>query len=127
MQCVLNMNNMNLRRALAHPVAADGHEVHQAADIGLAAASDEEILRHAKSEGAVVLRHDLDYGRLLAFSGAEGPSVVIFRLRDTSPANLVLRFRRAWPHIGMALVKGNVVVIEDTAIRLRSLPIAQGA
>ncbi|HEY57982.1 MAG TPA: DUF5615 family PIN-like protein, partial [Anaerolineae bacterium] len=36
-------------------------------------------------EGFVLLTHDLDFGELVAASGARLPSVVVFRLRNMRP------------------------------------------
>jgi len=42
---------------------------------------DAEILQKARSENRIVLTFDLDFGDLLAASGENLPSVIIFRLR----------------------------------------------
>jgi predicted nuclease of predicted toxin-antitoxin system len=41
-------------------------------------ASDDEILDKALKEHRVILTHDLDFGKLIAFSGKTLPSVVTF-------------------------------------------------
>ena len=42
--------------------------------------TDPEILRKARTEGRILLTHDLDFADLVAASGSALPSVVIFRL-----------------------------------------------
>jgi predicted nuclease of predicted toxin-antitoxin system len=66
------------------PGAADhlgrpGHEAVHAAPVGLATVSDPEILDVARREGRVIVTADLDYPRLLAFEGATGPGIILFR------------------------------------------------
>ncbi len=56
-----------------------GHEATHAAVVGLATVSDNEILEVARREDRVVVTADLDYPRLLALEGAEGPAVILFR------------------------------------------------
>jgi predicted nuclease of predicted toxin-antitoxin system len=56
-----------------------GHAALHVQDIGLTAAGDSEILARARSEKRIVVTADLDFGRLLALSSAEGPSVILFR------------------------------------------------
>jgi len=56
-------------------------------ELGLDRLPDAEIVKKARHEGYVVLTHDLDFGELLALSGAEVPSVVIFRLQNMRPHN----------------------------------------
>ncbi len=54
-----------------------GHEATHAAVVGLATVSDAEILEAARREARVVVTADLDYPRLLALEGAEGPAVIL--------------------------------------------------
>jgi predicted nuclease of predicted toxin-antitoxin system len=117
--------NMNVPRELGRQLVASGREARHAGDAGLAAAADEEILRCARQSGEVIITHDLDYGRLLAFSGQREPSVVIFRTQNAHPRDLFARIVRAWSHIEKPLAEGAVVVIEDTAVRIRPLPISR--
>jgi predicted nuclease of predicted toxin-antitoxin system len=74
--------NMNVNRDMAAQLKKRGHVCRHAGDVGMARATDAEIVAEAKKTREVILTHDLDYGHLLAFSGEEGPSVVILRLRD---------------------------------------------
>ena len=115
--------NMNVPRDLGRQLAASGHEVRHAGDVGLAQAPDTQMVEHAKANGEVILTHDLDYGHLLAFSGDRRPSVIIFRVRNTQPDNLFTLLTRTWPEIEGPLLAGAVVVIEDAALRIRPLPI----
>ena len=47
---------------------------------------DSDILRKARKEGRVLLAHGLDFGELVAASGARLPSVPTFRLRNMHPS-----------------------------------------
>ena len=58
---------------------AAGHEAVHAAAVGLAHASDRQVLDVARREGRIVITADLDYPRLLALSQADGPGVILFR------------------------------------------------
>src|SRR6266446_1202658 len=55
-------------------------------NIGAPNAPDTEIMQYAYDSGFVVVTHDLDFGRLLAFSKAKQPSVIQFRAQDIRPA-----------------------------------------
>ena len=46
---------------------------------------DPAILEKARHEKRILLTHDLDFGELVAASGAKLPSVIIFRLRNMRP------------------------------------------
>ena len=113
--------NMNVPRVLAERLRAVGHECRHVGDLGLATATDTAVVEEARRNGEVILTHDLDYGNLLAFSGTASPSVVILRLRNTHPANILERILKAWPEIATPLERGAIVVLEDVAIRIRQL------
>ena len=116
--------NLNVPRALGTRLGAEGHECRHVGDIGMAQASDTEIVEEARRNRAVIVTHDLDYGHLLAFSGELAPSVVILRLHNIHPDNLFDRIWRAWPEIEGPLAEGAIVVLEDAAHRIRRLPLS---
>jgi predicted nuclease of predicted toxin-antitoxin system len=115
--------NMNLPRVLGRRLVEAGHACRHVGDIGLAQASDREIMVEAERHKEVILTHDLDYGHLLAFSGNTAPSVIIFRLRDSHPERLLVRMTTAWSEIEKPLQEGAIVILEDAALRIRRLPV----
>ena len=113
--------NMNMPRSLKQLLESVGHQCRHTGEIGLERAGDWVALEEAAKEGEVILTHDLDCGRLLAFSGASKPSVVIVRLSRPTP-----RFERlmaVWAMIERPLMDGAVVVLEDATVRIRRLPV----
>jgi len=118
--------NMNLPRELGKKLTVTGHECRHVGDIGMAEASDIEIVTKARENHETILTHDLDYGHLLAFSGEATPSVIIFRLHNTQADNLFYRVTDVWSEIEKPLKDGAIVVIEDATVRIRELPITRG-
>ncbi len=45
-------------------------------------------MQRALDEQRVVLTHDLDFGAMLAATGARGPSVVAVRIQDVRPQSI---------------------------------------
>jgi predicted nuclease of predicted toxin-antitoxin system len=84
---------------------------------------DSMILEEALREGYVVLTHDLDFSELIAVSGAHLPSVVTFRLRDMSAANVNQHLLAILDQHSESLEQGAVVTVTERRIRVRSLPI----
>lgn len=115
--------NMNVPRALGRRLTAVGHECRHVGDIGMDRASDAAIVEEAKANHEVIVTHDLDYGHILAFSGAPSPSVIIFRLRNTHSDNLYARLMSVWSEIERPLQDGAIVILEDAALRIRTLPL----
>lgn len=115
--------NMNIPRQLGRLLQEQGHSVRHAADVGLASASDHAIVDAARANGEVIVTHDLDYGHLLAFAGTNAPSVIIFRLPQPSVDGMMAALAAAWQNIEQPLIRGAIVVIEDSAVRVRELPV----
>ena len=113
------------------PVVADepqraGHEALHVRDLGMQASTDVEIFELARSDDRVLVSADTDFGTLLALRKSAKPSVVIFRRssgrRPGAQAKLLLD---CLPDIHEALDLGSVVVIEETRLRIRRLPIGE--
>ncbi len=92
-------------------------------ELGLNRLPDAEIVEKARSEGYVVLTHDLDFGELLALSGAEIPSVVIFRLQNMRPSNVNRYLQILITEHRTALDEGAIFSVSEGRIRVRKLPI----
>ncbi len=68
--------------------------------------------------------HILDFGDLLAAGGESGPSVIICRLSNETPASVTPRVAQVLLECADDLERGAVVVVEDT--RVRRLPTVIG-
>jgi len=65
-----------------------GHDAVHLQEQGLGRLLDSEILDKARNEKRILLTHDLGFGELLAVSGSELPTVIIFRLKDKRADNV---------------------------------------
>ena len=92
---------------------------------GLDRLLDPSILEKARREGRVLLTSDLDFGDLLAHSGAGLPSVVIFRLTNMRPESVNAHLDVLLTRLGTDLERGAIVSVTDRRIRLRQLPISK--
>ena len=87
--------DMPLSPALALWLRDQGHDAIHASEADLSRSSDVIILERARSEKRVVITADLDYPRLLALLGAEGPGLILFRGGEYSEAEVVDRLKEA--------------------------------
>lgn len=109
---------------MARGLCLAGHDAVHVRDVGMAAASDEEIMAAAVRENRIVLTADTDFGMLLASSKATLPSVVIFRQSDKRPPRVLELFLANLSRIEGPLGQGAVVVFQDRRVRVRNLPLA---
>ena len=91
--------------------------------VGDPRATDRDLLGWARANDCVVFTHDLDFGAVLAATGAEGPSVVLVRTQDPTPAHLADLLAAALRKLEPVLQEGAIVSIDEVRARARVLPL----
>jgi predicted nuclease of predicted toxin-antitoxin system len=85
--------------------------------------ADPDIITKARREERVVLTFDLDFGEIMALTRTARPSVVLFRMRNQTPAAVTPRLIHLLHECQSELERGVFVTVEDSGYRLRRLPI----
>ena len=98
-----------LPAALAHFIAARGHESSHVLEVGLAQATDGEICRHAELREMILVSKDEDFFHLAVRPGAT-LRLVWVRMGNCRKRALLSSFERAWPRIMDSLSAGDRVV-----------------
>ena len=80
-------------------------------------------MRTVQQQGAVVLTNDLDFGAMLASSGAHGRSVIEHRAADLRPENLAPILIETIEQLTSELESGALVTVEPARSRVRVLPL----
>ena len=104
---------------------SSGHDAIHLHDEGLQKLPNGEIFQRAIREKRIVLTFDLDFGEIVAGSGGESISVILFRLRNTRADFLVQRLKSVLERSTEALAQGAVVLVEDGRHRVRRMPIGK--
>jgi predicted nuclease of predicted toxin-antitoxin system len=118
--------DMGISRRTIAWLRKQGHDALHARELGMQRASDADVLALARGEERVLLKLDLDFGYLMATSGAKLPSVVIFRLGNQTAEFVIARLADVLKHCLDDLQMGAIISVEEAAIRVRRLPIQPG-
>jgi predicted nuclease of predicted toxin-antitoxin system len=81
--------DMNLSPLWVAFLQSHGIDALHWSSVGSARTPDNEILQFAVASGWIVFTHDLDFGALLATSGARTPSVLQVRGQDVLPSAML--------------------------------------
>jgi len=100
----------------------EGQDIIHLSEEGLKSLPDEEVFEKAASEKRVILTFDLDFGEIIALSGGNLVSVILFRLRNTRSPYLLTRLKHVLVESSEVLEKGAVITVEETRHRVRKLP-----
>lgn len=98
-----------LPAALAGFIESRGCYAKHVLDIGLAEASDAQILRHAESEGYILVSKDEDFLHLVLKPTATA-GLVWVRIGNCRKQYLLEAFDRAWPRLVERLESGERIV-----------------
>lgn len=114
----------SLSPRLASAITAGGHDAVHVRDLNLANAEDRKIFEKAAADARVLVAQDTDFTAILSLTQASSPSVILFRTRTRATDGLLRLLLDNLDAFQSALDAGAIVVIEDSRIRIRSLPIA---
>jgi predicted nuclease of predicted toxin-antitoxin system len=117
--------DMNLSPEWIPTLNNAGFEAIHWSGVGSPKAQDVEILEWARRNNWTVFTNDLDFGHILALTQADGPSVLQARAQDLLPENLGEIVVAALRQHREALEAGALIVIDESSLRVRILPIRQ--
>jgi len=115
--------DMGISPRLVAELRQKGYDAIHLQEQGLGKMRDSAILQKARDEARVLLTHDLDFGELLAASGKDLPSVVVFRLKDMRAPNIGLYLFSLLAHYSEAIEEGAICSVTEHRFRIRALPI----
>ena len=108
---------------VAEFLEAIGHHPIHLWSIGLEKLRDADIILKARKENRILLTHDLDFPDLIAASQAQLPNIIVFRLRNMRPENVISHLEAILKNHSTILQKGAIVTVTEGKLRVRKLPI----
>jgi len=113
-----------LSPVMAEGLRKAGHDAVHVRDYSLQESEDEVIFDRAAREERVIVSADTDFGTLLALRREKTPSVILlWQMVPRRPESQVSFLLSNLNEIAESLERGAVVVIEETRLRVRPLPI----
>lgn len=107
---------------MAGLLRAAGHDCAHVYELGLGGQPDEQIMDLADRENRILISADTDFGELLANAPVLAPSVILLRRTDKRAASLAAVILANLEQVTEDLAAGALIVISDTRIRVRRLP-----
>ena len=115
--------DMNISPSWISIFEAHGHCATHWSEIGSYSAADKEILEWARENHSVVFTNDLDFGAIIAATGAVYPSVIQLRDINITPGKNVEILMNAIKNYREHLERGALISIDSRTSRVRILPI----
>lgn len=118
--------DQGLPRLAVPELRRSGFDVVHAGDVGMAVATDDELLLFARREGRIIVTLDADFHALLALSNAATPSVIRVRIEGLRAQPLAALLRTVLIVLCEADLHAGATVSVDTAsVRVRALPLVR--
>lgn len=117
--------DMNLSPDWVMALQTAGFEAVHWSTVGKGNAPDKELFDWARNNSHIVFTHDLDFGAMLAITGAESPSVFQIRTQDVAPASLAPRAITLLRRFEADLLAGALIVVDELRERVRLLPLGE--
>jgi predicted nuclease of predicted toxin-antitoxin system len=115
--------DQGLPRSAGVILSQRGWDAVHVGDVGMAAATDVEILGYAKQETRVVVTLDADFHAMLAVSSASAPSVVRIRIERLKGLALADLLEKIWSMAQDDLSRGAMVTVTERSLRIKHLPV----
>lgn len=115
--------DQGLPRSAGVILSQRGWDAVHVGNIGMAAATDVEILGYAKQEARVVVTLDADFHALLAVKAASAPSVVRIRIERLKGLALADLLEKIWSMAQDDLSRGAMVTVTERSLRIKHLPV----
>ena len=118
--------DQGLPRSAAPRLTEAGIDTIHVGDLGLASASDADILQAGLSSGRTIVTLDADFHSILAAKRAVSPSVIRIRIEGLRSVALTAILRSVVTECKTEIERGAALTVQAGRIRIRHLPLIDG-
>jgi predicted nuclease of predicted toxin-antitoxin system len=112
-------------RSAATELVRSGVDAVHVSDLGMASATDREILARALEDDRTLVSLDADFHTLLALSNAARPSVLRIRIEGLRGIALAALLREVLALSASDLAAGAMMSVDGSNVRIRALPLVR--
>jgi predicted nuclease of predicted toxin-antitoxin system len=109
----------NLSPQHAAELRIEGHDAVAVLEVGLAGASDEQVLRSAVENGRVLITLDADFANVMRFPPEQTLGVIRLKVHPPTEERIRLAIRRALLYLQNIDIAGRLAVVDEDKIRIR--------
>ena len=109
----------NLSSLHAAKLRFDGHDACAAVEVGLAGATDEQILRFAVDNGRVIVTLDADFANVIRFPPESTLGIIRMKVHPPTEDRIGKTIQRALSLLRNTDLTGCLAVIDEHKIRIR--------
>jgi len=115
--------DQGLPRSTVEKLRLCGIESVHVGDIGMAAATDMEIIQKAFDESLIVVTLDSDFHTILASTGNKRPSVIRIRIEGLKSQEMSVLMQSVIESVSDELDSGAAISVNEKGIRVRKMPL----
>lgn len=108
----------NISPRVIDALKKEGFDALSVYDINLSAAPDEKILKIARKKNLTIITHDKDFGNLIHQFHQSHSGIILLRLKNQSPQNVILHFIPFIKKMGANKIKNKLVIFQEEKIRI---------
>lgn len=98
---------------------AAGHDVHTVTDENMAGADDRSLMAACIREQRLLITFDLGFGDVRAYPPAQHPGVLLLRMRDQQPDEVLDLLRKVLAQHDLTSFAGTLAIATSDTVRLR--------
>lgn len=108
----------NIARSVVQALQKEGYDVADMSEYKFSALADKDILRLAEKQKRIVITHDKDFGDLIHQFKQKHQGVILIRLHNQSPQNVIHFLIPFIRKVGLEKLKNRLTIIREGVIRI---------